>query len=55
MEMVLYLASVSLNGLKDSERDMITLKMIQGVGPHQLPIIWHELWKLTNWWPETTE
>jgi len=37
--MVLYLAYVSLNGLKNSDRDMVILMMIQGVGHCQLLII----------------
>lgn len=34
--MKLYLVCLFLNGLKDAERDVRTLKMMQGVGDHGL-------------------
>jgi hypothetical protein len=42
-----------LNGLKDSERDLRTWKMIQIVGSCQLLKIQEQLQKFMNWWPET--
>lgn len=48
MEMNHCLVSMSLNGLKRSEKDVMTLKMIQGVGSHQLLKIWKQLWKFMN-------
>ena len=52
--MVLYLVHVSLNGLKNSVRDMMILMMIQGVSHHQLLIIskaveTHKLVARHNW------
>jgi hypothetical protein len=53
--MVLYLVHMSLNGLKNSDRNVRTLKMIQAVGRCQLLGIQQELWKPIKWWLETTE
>jgi hypothetical protein len=36
MEMQLYLMHVSMNDSKDSDRGIITLKMIQGLGRYEL-------------------
>jgi len=47
----LYLAYVSSRGLKYSERDMRTSKIIQGVGSHQLL----KMHKTVYWWLETTD
>jgi hypothetical protein len=41
-----------LNGLKDSDRDMRTWKMIQIVGSCQLLKIQEHLQKFMDWWPE---
>lgn len=51
METKLYLVYVSSCGLKYSERDNRTSKMIQGVGSHQ-PLKMH---KKVYWWLETID
>jgi len=44
---------VSTNGLKDPQRDIIALKMIQGVGRWQL--LNQETVANVNWLPQTAE
>jgi hypothetical protein len=53
--MKLHLIRVTSNGLKDSERGVRTLDMVQVVGGRQLLEIRKGLKKFKNWWPETFE
>jgi hypothetical protein len=54
MEITFYLSGVSSNGLKDSERDLGALKMVQDVGSRQLLKLREQLQKL-KLWPETVK
>jgi hypothetical protein len=54
-KMKLYLICVSMNGLKDSDNDVRTLKMAHGVGSCQLLEIWELLEKFVNWWLEISK
>ena len=53
MVMKLFLMHVSTDGLKDPQRDIMALKMIQGVGRCQL--LNPETVANVNWLPQTTE
>jgi hypothetical protein len=55
MEMKHNLLHVSSNGLEDSEKDVTTLKMIQGVGGHKVLKIWECLQKFLHCLPEVVK
>jgi hypothetical protein len=53
--MKLCVACTFSNGLKNSEGDVKTLKMIQEVGGHQLLKIWKLMQKFVKWCVETVD